>query len=153
MRYHDWINTGIPSVHFLMDLLSTLPDFPAKSYSHILPTLEKVRITTTDLLCFDALEIAKRARVPVTDVRTLTKQVVEALHKDLGLGREGGEKEDCRDSDTNSNAQAISRKQSSRGGKLDLSKWSWVSTLDPMLDAALAGGISTGYVTEITGER
>ena len=133
-----------------MDLPSTLPDFPTQSYSHILPTLERAQITTTDLLCFDALEIAKRARVPVTDVRTLTKHVIGALHQDLGLGGHKGRNEAY---PKDPNAQIISHNGSIRGRKLELSKWSWVSTLDPVLDAALAGGISTGYVTEITGER
>lgn len=32
-------------------------------------------------------------------------------------------------------------------------KWRAISTLDDSIDAALGGGIPTGYITEITGER
>ena len=37
--------------------------------------------------------------------------------------------------------------------RVDLSRWSVISTLDPAMDALLDGGIPTGYVTEVTGER
>lgn len=32
-------------------------------------------------------------------------------------------------------------------------KWRSISTLDDSIDAALGGGIPTGYITEFTGER
>ena len=36
---------------------------------------------------------------------------------------------------------------------LDLSRWNTISTLDSVLDELLGGGIPTGYLTEVTGER
>lgn len=39
------------------------------------------------------------------------------------------------------------------GSRLDLSRWNAISTLDPALDELLGGGIPTGYLTEVTGER
>ncbi|PGH04893.1 hypothetical protein AJ80_08442 [Polytolypa hystricis UAMH7299] len=133
-----------------MDLHSTLPDFPTKSYTHILPSLEKHKITVKELLLFDALEIAKRAQVPVTDVRNLTSHVIEALHGDLGIG---GQR------DTNqrtTKAEGEPDAKISGNGEVPkatgLPRLSYISTLDPTLDASLGGGISTGYVTELAGE-
>jgi DNA repair protein RAD57 len=34
-----------------------------------------------------------------------------------------------------------------------MGRWSAISTLDDAMDMALGGGIPTGYVTEVTGER
>ncbi|OJD25736.1 hypothetical protein ACJ73_02893 [Blastomyces percursus] len=142
-----------PSRDRFMDLLSTLPDFPTKSYDHILPSLERANITVKDLVLFDPLEIAKQAKVAVTDVRALAGNVISALHRDLGLdgcqesadgvsktldGNVRGKVEDHGDLDV---------KQGQRSPEL-----SFISTLDPVLDRALAGGISTGYVTELAGE-
>jgi DNA repair protein RAD57 len=141
-----------------MDIISILPDFPTNPYTHILPSLEKCQISTTDLLTLDALEIAKRAQVPVIDVRRLANSAIEALHHDLGYGREqeeevqgDGDLED--DAETSSSNVATAPLRLSSDRRLDLLKWSVVSTLDPLLDAALGGGIPSGYVTEITGER
>lgn len=123
-----------------MDLLSVLPDFPTKSYSHILPPLERKHISTADLITLDTLEIAKRAHVPPADVRRLSADVVAALHASLGYQQN---KED----------DQAERKTDHSGKQLDLSRWKTISTLDATLDELLGGGIPTGYLTEITGER
>ncbi len=122
----------------MTDLLDTIPDFPTKSYTHLLPSLEKHRITTTDLLILDALEVAKRAQLPLLDVRRLTLHVVSALQGQLNLAPEGKEG---------------SEGSLWKSGKEVISLWSTISTLDESLDRALGGGIPTGYITEITGER
>ena len=132
----------------MTDLLHTLPDFPTKSYTHLIPSLEKHLITTTDLLTLDALEIAKRAQLPVLDVRRLATHILAALQGQLGL--------------TASDDQ-IKSNPSEQGGKdkghlrktgRDLGdQWSMISSLDDEIDEALGGGIPTGYITEITGER
>ena len=124
----------------MTDLLHTIPDFPTQSYTHLLPSLEKHLITTTDLLTLDALEIAKRAQLPLLDVRRLAAHVVAVLQRQLGVipgsdghdGSEGGLKQ---------------------SGSEIVGQWSTMSTLDDSLDEALGGGIPTGYITEITGER
>ena len=132
----------------MTDLLHTIPDFPTKPYTHLIPSLEQHLITTTDLLTLDAIEIAKRAHLPVLDVRRLANHVTAALQQQLGL------------SVSNDPSYALPVAQGSineptlRKSGNDLStSWTTVSTLDPDLDTALGGGIPTGYITEITGER
>ncbi|KAL6720216.1 DNA repair protein rhp57 [Lecanora helva] len=130
----------------MTDLLHTIPDFPTKLYTHLLPSLEKNLITTTDLLTLDALEIAKRAHLPLLDVRRLSNHVLATLQSQLGLENENGPK-----------FEGVGKGEpgfgslKSTGEELG-AQWSTFSTLDPALDAALGGGIPTGYITEITGE-
>ncbi|RHZ57763.1 hypothetical protein CDV55_103727 [Aspergillus turcosus] len=133
----------------LMDLLSVLPGFQTRSYAHIIPSLERNKITIVDLITLDNLEIAKRAHVPPADLRRLTTQVVKALHKDVGF------KEDCEGDDAVEPSSSIDIEKPLIPGpstKLDLSQWSAISTLDPALDELLNGGLPTGYLTEVTGE-
>lgn len=131
-----------------MDLLATLPSFSTKSYSHILPPLERSNINTVDLITLDTLEIAKRAHVPPADVRRLSAQIIDALHRDVGF-----------ESDIDGNTQCSSSFNADApvapgpSNRLPLSRWAAISTLDPAMDALLDGGIPTGYVTEIAGER
>ena len=131
----------------MTDLLHTIPDFPVKLYTHLIPSLEKHLITTTDLLTLDALEIAKRAQLPLLDVRRLANHVVAILQGQLGLKNENAAK-----------FENVGEGQADFGtlkqtGKEITTRWNTISTLDPTLDAALGGGIPTGYITEITGER
>ena len=125
----------------MTDLLHTLPDFPTKSYTHLLPSLEKHLITTTDLLTLDALEIAKRAQLPLLDVRRLVKDVVATLQAEMRLPNE------------NAAFDAGGGEGSLRKTGDLVKQRPTISTLSPTLDTALAGGIPTGYITEITGER
>lgn len=131
----------------MTDLLHTIPDFPTRLYTHLLPSLEKHLITTTDLLTLDALDVAKRAQLPLLDVRRLANHVVAILHGQLGLNN-----------GNSSNFENVGEARAGfgslrLGGKDPIAQWSTISTLDPTLDAALGGGIPTGYITEITGER
>lgn len=126
----------------MTDLFDTIPDFPIKQYTHLLPSLEKHLVTTGDLVTFDATEIAKRAQLPLLDVRRLTNHVVSFLQGQLGLGV-------ILDADDQQQAGECLRES----GKEILSQWSTISTLDDSLDRALGGGIPTGYLTEIVGER
>lgn len=123
----------------MTDLLHAIPDFPAKAYTHLLPSLEKHLITTTDLLTLDALEIAKRAQLPLLDVRRLVDHVVAILQVQLGV--------------TKGDAHDRPGGRLRKSGADIIGKWSTISTLDHSLDEALGGGIPTGYITEITGER
>lgn len=131
----------------MTDLLHTIPDFPTKLYTHLLPSLEKNLITTTDLLTLDALEVAKRAQLPLLDVRRLANHVVAILQGQLGLKNEN-----------TSNFGTLEEGQVGHGalqqtGNEVTGQWSTISTLDTALDAALGGGIPTDYITEIAGER
>ena len=132
----------------MTDLLHTIPDFPIKSYTHLIPSLEKHLISTTDLLTLDALELAKRAQLPVLDVRRLASHILVLLQGQLGVAVE--------------NDQVQSRLNKGIGkeggylrktGKDFGNQWSTISTLDDEIDETLGGGIPTGYITEVTGER
>lgn len=129
-----------------MDLLSTLPSFPTKRYAHILPSLERNNISTADLITLDTLEIAKRAHVPPADVRRLAAQIVDALHRDVGFQTE-------KDEDAGTEDSFNEKLVPGPLNRVVLSRWNTISTLDPTMDALLDGGIPTGYVTEVTGER
>lgn len=126
----------------MTDLFDTIPDFPIKPYTHLLPSLEKHLVTTSDLLTLDASEVAKRAQLPLLDVRRLADHVVSILQRQLGLGV-------IPDADDQQQAGECLRKH----GREITSQWSTISILDDSLDRALGGGIPTGYLTEIVGER
>ena len=132
----------------MTDLLHTISDFPTKLYTHLIPSLEKNLITTTDLLTLEPLEIARRAQLPLLDVKRLTKHVLASLQCQLGLANA---EETLREYEDASNTHSTSSLNQPVSAVAD--RWSIISTLDPTLDAALSGGIPTGYITEITGER
>lgn len=132
-----------------MDLLSVLPNFSIKSYTHILPPLERARVNTVDLISLDTLEIARRAHVPPADVRRLANHVIKALHHDVGFEEAPRPEDEQPDSSLDPDVPLIPGPRT----KLDLSQWCTISTLDSTLDTLLNGGIPTGYVTEVTGER
>lgn len=133
----------------MTDLLSTLPDFSTAAYSHLIPSLEKNGITVADLLTLDPIEIVKRCPLPLLDVRRFVREVIEALQEDAGI----------RDVPTTANNDLSVRQEqevvgrSAQGFRQSVNRWGSISTLDDMLDQALGGGIPTGYVTEVTGER
>ncbi|KAJ5135659.1 DNA recombination and repair protein Rad51 C-terminal [Penicillium bovifimosum] len=134
-----------------MDLILVLPDFSTKSFTHILPPLERAKVTTVDLITLDALEIAKRARVPPADVRRLSSRIVEALHADIGFNRPQSNTGTSSDVPDSSIAPEVGWSLGP-ATKRTTSQWSTISTLDPAMDALLGGGIPTRYVTEVTGE-
>ena len=132
----------------MTDLLHVIPDFPSKSYAHLLPSLEKHLVTTTDLLTLDALEIAKRAQLPLLDLRRLANHVIAILHGDLGF--ESPEIISASDAQKKQHPRQSPLRRT--GGAL-IRPWTFITTLDPSLDAALGGGIPPSYLTEIVGER
>lgn len=118
----------------MTDLLHVLPDFKTAKYSHLIPSLDKAHITTSDLLTLDAADVAQRAQLPPAEVAKLAEAVLQALQLDIGVP-------------TSEESNATRQEPSG------LSEWQTISTLDDKLDLALGGGIPTGYMTEITGER
>ncbi|KAM0805267.1 P-loop containing nucleoside triphosphate hydrolase protein [Usnea florida] len=130
----------------MTDLLHTIPHFPIKLYTHLLPSLEKHLITTTDLLTLDALEVAKRAHLPLLDVKRLASHVLTILQGRLGL--QTNIAPPCQNAAEGLADYGSLRKK----GKETTIAMSFISTLDPSIDAALGGGIPTKYITEITGE-
>jgi DNA repair protein RAD57 len=133
----------------MTDLLSTLPDFSTAAYTHLIPSFEKNSITVADLLTLDPIEIVKRCPLPLLDVRQFVKDVIRALQQDIGI----------RDVSytTNDDLWAPHDQQGVPGPvqacRHMMGRWSAISTLDDTMDIALGGGIPTGYVTEVTGER
>lgn len=131
----------------MTDLLHVISDFPSQQYTHLLPSLERNLISTTDLLTFDALDLAKRAQLPLLDVRRLKEHVLATLQGQLGL-----------ESELHSKFQATGKDNASFGilrsdGPRIAQPKDVISTLDASIDEALGGGIPAGYMTEITGER
>jgi DNA repair protein RAD57 len=124
----------------MTDLTAVLPGFPTQQYVRLLPSLEKNLVTTADLVTLDVAEIGKRAKLPLLDLKRLCNAVLEALH--VGLGVQDAPSEALQ------NAPSLRKT-----GKDILNSWSTISTLDDELDVALGGGIPTGYITEVTGER
>lgn len=118
----------------MTDLTTVLPRFSTQPYIRLLPSLEKNAVTTADLITLDVVEIAKRARLPPLDLKRLCHAVLEALHASLGV-----------------DGQAIASLR--RTGTDIVNSWKTISALDDELDQALGGGIPTGYITEVTGER
>jgi DNA repair protein RAD57 len=133
----------------MTDLLSTLPDFSTAAYTHLIPSLEKNGITVADLLTLDPIEIVKRCPLPLFDVRRFIKEVIEALQEDTGT----------RDVPATTIDNLIAPQEQEVVGRPGhpfrqiVNRWSAISTLDDTLDKALGGGLRTGYVTEVTGER
>ncbi|RDW83031.1 hypothetical protein BP5796_04522 [Coleophoma crateriformis] len=123
----------------MTDLIVVLPGFPTQDYLRLLPSLERHQITTADLVTLEAVDIAKRAQLPILDIKRLCDRVLEALQDGLyshGPTRQG-------------TGNSISLTKS---GQDVLNAWNTISTLDDKLDSALGGGIPTGYITEVTGE-
>ncbi|KAL5002570.1 hypothetical protein BDV10DRAFT_157005, partial [Aspergillus recurvatus] len=108
-----------------MDLLSILPNISIKSYSHILPPLERSRVNTVDLISLDTLEIAKRAHVPPADVRRLANHVIKALHHDVGFEEGPHPEQEQPDSSSDLELPPTPGPRT----KLDLSQWRTISTL------------------------
>ena len=133
----------------MTDLLYTLPNFSTAAYTHLIPSFEKNGITVADLLTLDPIEIVKRCPLPLLDLRRLVKEVIEALQEDTGI----------RDAPTTASDDLFALQEQEqatgpvRAFRQSISRWSAISTLDETLDNALGGGIPTGYVTEVTGER
>jgi DNA repair protein RAD57 len=125
----------------MTDLTAVLPGFPTQQYARLIPSLEKNQVTTADLLTLDCVEIAKRAQLPLLEIKRLCKAILEAVQTDLGVN-------------TGNEAQQTKTSASlRRTGKDVVNSWNAISTLDDQLDLALGGGIPVGYITELTGER
>ena len=151
----------------MTDLLLTLPNFPTKSYTHLIPSLERTRITTSDLLTLDPLEVAKRARLPLLDVKRLINHITAALQGQLGIEASGkdfrgginGAKVEERGARKEDGGFEIPEEDKGilRSNGLEMlereRKQRRISLLDEGLDAALDGGVKRGGITEFVGER
>ncbi|KAI3340455.1 DNA repair protein RAD57 [Ustulina deusta] len=140
----------------MTDLSQVLPDFPAARYARLLPAIEKNQLTVTDLLTLELPDIGKRTQLPLLDIKRLCNAILAALHADLGVGGadegdgKGKQKQNESRPEKHSGIGGSSLRQT--GTELLARPWHTISTLDASLDAALDGGVPTGYITEITGE-
>ena len=136
----------------MADLLQILPDFDIESYSYLLTALDRHQIITSDLLTLEASELAKRAKLPLPQLRNLLDEIIRQLHKSSRVPKitDNNDSEDRRE-ENGEVTKATGEKEPLRGwaqSPLDL-----ISTLDERFDEALAGGFPTGYISEVTGER
>ncbi|KAF7868588.1 hypothetical protein EAF04_005119 [Stromatinia cepivora] len=136
----------------MTDLLDILPNFPTQKYVRLLPSLEKNLITVADLLTLDCIEIAKRATLPLLDVKRLCADVLVHLREDLGINEVDPGAEGIGEAENNVDGEGTEKKLLRKSGKEVVDKWEVISTLDDDMDRALGGGIPTGYITEVTGE-
>jgi DNA repair protein RAD57 len=127
----------------MTDLLTVLPHFDSRPYTHILPSLEKALISCSDLLTLDAIHVAKRAQLPPNEVKKLAEALVHALSD--------GTEPPINPANPDEPGEEVII-SSFRSGDAIENQWI-VSTLDDKLDIALNGGVHSGYLTEITGER
>lgn len=118
----------------------------------LLPSLEKNLVTVADLLTLDCVEIAKRATLPLLDVKRLCADVLEHLRGDLGIGEVNPGDKDAVAGENNVDGKGEVKKLR-KSGKDVVDEWEVISTLDDDMDRALGGGIPIGYITEVTGER
>ena len=127
----------------MTNVLTVLPDFDLKPFSHLLPSLERALVSIADLLTLDALDVAKRAQVPPSEVKRLTEALLVGLH-------DGSH--DSSNSDVEPHME-LPRVDVEKTSVASLPTSKLISTVDDTLDNALGGGISTGQLTEIVGER
>ncbi|KAL1877033.1 DNA repair protein rhp57 [Diaporthe australafricana] len=127
----------------MTDLARILPHFPATQYANLIPSLEKHQVTTSELLTLEAADIGKRTQLPLLDVKRLCSAILAALHADLGVDDGPPDAASQTPKDDRSEAQDEAPQQS---------RWSKISTLDPVIDEHLGGGIQSGQITELTGE-
>lgn len=107
--------------------------------------------TITDLITLEAADIGKRTQLPLLDLKRLCNALLESLHSDLGVSEKDHD-------EAQSVAKGADGNSTTHGSAFRhtlptlASQWSTISTLDPILDASLSGGIPTGTITEIAGE-
>ena len=127
----------------MTDLLRILPSFPTAPFAALLPAIEHQALTTTDLLTLHPADIAKQTQLPLLDLKRLVAAVQASLSDDI----------QPRKLTTKTSSPDPSSSELPSSPSASPSSWpSFISTLDPDLDAALGGGIPTGRITEFAGE-
>jgi DNA repair protein RAD57 len=137
----------------MTDLARILPHFPTSQYANLIPSLEKHQVTTSELLTLEAADIGKRTQLPLLDVKRLCGAILNALH--AGLDVEDREPDAAPLKDEDDGAEAVgeaAKQQQQQRQRQQRHLWSRISTLDPVIDEILDGGVRTGHVTELTGE-
>ncbi|KAB8342799.1 hypothetical protein FH972_022397 [Carpinus fangiana] len=133
----------------MTDILATCPSLSTTPFSHLIPSLERHAISVADLLTLDHVDVAKRAQLPAKEVRRLTDAIINHLHSDLGIL---SARDQLEDGDRHSIQPQGGQILQTSGVELAQAQGRTISLLSPSLDTALAGGIHTAALTEITGE-
>ncbi|CAK7244375.1 MAG: DNA repair protein rhp57 [Sporothrix thermara] len=150
----------------MSDLHALLPDFPSvDKYAALLAGLETHRVSLSELLTLEAAEVGKRTRLPLLDLRRLCEEVRAQLAKVPARPVRPSRRRRRRraaSSENNDKANGEEEDRETRNededkkGPLDVAATlppsNRISTLDPALDAALAGGFPTGVLAEVVGE-
>lgn len=133
----------------MSDLSELLPNFDQKPWKHLTFSLEKKGITTSELIACDPKWLAKFIPLPLREVERMAKAVTRALHHNTTITKRPTSLV------TSQTGGETPPKQRRGLGKDDLfrSRTQFMTTLDPTIDDFLGGGIPTGHVTEIVGER
>jgi DNA repair protein RAD57 len=96
--------------------------------SRVLQALDNAGLQTVDLLTLDVFEIHRRTQLSVIDVQSLVKDVIAALSL----------------SDENDVVKSVGQRSKA---------FAFLTTGDEKINDMLGGGIPTGSLTEVTGER
>jgi hypothetical protein len=95
--------------------------------TRVLQALDNAGIQTVELLTLDVFEIRRRTQLSVIDVQKLVVDVINALGATVDAGVKTAEERMC--------------------------EFSFLTTGDARVDGLLGGGIPTGCLTEVSGER
>jgi DNA repair protein RAD57 len=99
----------------------------ASPSSRVLQALENAGLFTVDLLTLDVFEIHRRTQLSVIDVQNLVKDVISAMSRNV-------------ESEVKTAQERIQ-------------DFSFLTSGDETINGLLGGGIPTGSLTEVTGER
>jgi DNA repair protein RAD57 len=96
--------------------------------NRVLQALDHAGLHVVDILTLDIFEIHRRTQLSVIDVQHLVKEVIAAITTNI---------------EAEQNKTALERDE----------EFAFLTTGDANIDKLLGGGIPTGSLTEITGER
>ena len=133
----------------MSNLSEILPDFNLGPFQHLLHSLQKNEITVADLLSLEPADVARKCPLPLLDIRHLANSVIEHLQRDLHMIA----REPSTSSELLASTNGYQDAGSEAGGMPQLEEPKFISTGDPKLDCLLGGGLPTGYITEVVGER
>lgn len=137
----------------MTDLQNFLSPLLLQSFHQLPLQLRRHRITTNELLTWDASKIAKRCHVSPLAINKLKNTLLLAIKNDLGLPQ-ASQSGDGIETPLPTPPSSVRKKGSLYSTGEDLvARWRTISLLDPALDAVLNGGVGVGQITEISGER
>ncbi|KAL7926648.1 P-loop containing nucleoside triphosphate hydrolase protein [Trichoderma austrokoningii] len=133
----------------MTDLVHILPSFPLSAFAALIPTIEQHALTTTDLLTTHPTDLAKRTQLPIIDLRRFLATIQAHLSDDFTPSTPLAPPPP---SSSTEEQEEQEKEQEQPRPHTSVTSNEFISTLDDGLDAALGGGVPTGYITEFTGE-